>query len=136
MEEEGRDPQNGALKLLQIEEEVIPILYCQQVIVVSLQDAGVKRGQVGLPSHVLGVDLRWGEVATEDKVSLVNFWATVASSQDAAVTHHGTHAVMLVEDRRDVWEQGLEVVTDREDIFVAGVVKVHQLANAYAVLCE
>lgn len=136
MKEEGWDPQDGSLQLLQVKEEVIPILYCQQVIVVPLQDAGVKRGQVGLPAHVLGVDLCGGEVATEDKVSLVDFWAALASGEDAAVAHHSTHTVMLVEDRREVWEKGLEVVADRENIFVAGVVKMHQLANAYTVLCE
>lgn len=43
---------------------------------------------------------------------------------------------MLVVDRRGVWEQGFEVVADGEDIFVAGVVKVHQLANTHTVLCE
>lgn len=136
MEEEGGDPQDGSLQLLQVEEEIIPVLNGQQVIVVPLQDAGVKGGQVGLPAHVLGVDLRGGEVAAEDEVGLVDFWAAVAARQDAAVAHHGAYAVVFVVDRRGVWEQGFEVVADGEHILVAGVVKVHQLADAHAVLCE
>ncbi len=136
MKEEGRDPQDGSLQLLQVEEEIVPVLNGQQVIVVFLQDAGVKGGQVGLLAHVLGVDVRGGEVAAEDKVGLVDFWATVAACQDAAVAHHRAYAVMLVVDRGGVWEQGFEVVADGEDIFVAGVVKVHQLANPHTVLCE
>lgn len=107
MEEEGRDPQDGFLQLLQAEEEVIPVLNGQQVVVVPLQDAGVEGGQVGLPANILGVDLRGGEVAAEDEVSLVNFRAAVTSCQDAAVSHHSAHAVVLVEDGRDVREQGL-----------------------------
>lgn len=79
MKEEGRDPQDGSLQLLQVEEEIVPVLNGQQVIVVPLQDAGVKGGQVGLPAHVLGVDLRGGEVTAEDKVGLVDFWAAVAA---------------------------------------------------------
>lgn len=136
MEEESRDPQDGSLQLLQVEEEIIPVLNRQQVIVVPLQDAGVKGGQVGLPADVFGVDFRGGKVAAEDKVSLVDFWATVAASQDSAVAHHRAYAVMLVVDRRGVWEQGFKVVADGEDILVAGVVKVHQLANTHTVLCE
>lgn len=136
MEEEGRDPQDGSFQLLQVEEEVIPVLNSKQVIVVPLQDAGVKGGQVGFPAHVLRVDFRRCEVTAEDKVGLVDFRAAVASCQDAAVAHNGAHAVMLVEDRRDVWQQGLEVVADGEDILVAGVVKVHQLAHPHTVLCE
>lgn len=134
MKEKGRDPQDGSLQLLQAEEEIIPVLNGKQIIVVPLQDAGVKSGQVGLHAHVLGVDLRGGEVAAEDKVSLVDLRATVAACQDAAVSHHSTHTVVLVEDGRCVREQGLEVVTDGEDVFVAGVIKVHQLANTDAVL--
>ena len=136
MEEEGRDPQDGVLKLLQVEEEVIPVLDGQQVVVVPLQDAGVEGGQVGLPAHVLGVDLRGGEVAAEDEVGLVDLWAAVAARQDAAVPHHRTHTVVLVEDGGGVREQGLEVVADGEDVLVAGVVKVHQLAHTHAVLRE
>lgn len=136
MEEEGRDPQDGSLQLLQVEKEIIPVLNGQQVVVVPLQDAGVKGGQVGLPAHVLGVDLRRGEVAAEDEVGLVNLWAAVAARQDTAVSHHSTHTVVLVEDRRGVWEQGFEVVADGEDILVAGVVKVHQLADTHTVLCQ
>lgn len=136
MQEEGRDPQDGSLQLLQVEEEVIPVLDGQQVVVVSLQDAGVEGGKVGLFAHIFGVDLGGGEVAAENEVGLVDFWAAVAARQDAAVSHHGAHAVVLVKDRRGVRQQGLEVVADGEDIFVAGVVKVHQLANTHAVLRE
>lgn len=136
MEEEGRDPEDGSLQLLQVEEEIISVLNRQQVIVVPLQDAGVEGGQVGLLAHVLGVNLCGGEVAAEHKVGLVDFWAAVAACQDAAVAHHSTHAVMPLEDGRDLWQQGLEVVADGEDVLVAGVVEVHQLTNAHTVLCE
>lgn len=108
----------------------------QQVIVVPLQDAGVEGGQVGLLAHVLGVNVRGGKVATEDKISLVDFWAAVAAGEDAAVSHHGAHAVVLIVDGRGVGKQGHEVVADRENILVAGVVEVHQLAKTHAVLCE
>lgn len=136
VKEEGGNPKDGSLQLLQVEEEVVPVLYGQQVVIVSFQDAGVKRGQVGLPPHIFGVDLRGGKVAAEDKVGLVDFRAAVAARQDAAVPHHSTHAVVPVEDGRGVWEQGLEVVADGEHILVAGVVKVHQLAHTNAVLGE
>lgn len=136
MEEEGWDPQDGSLQLLQVEEEIVPVLNGQQVVVVPLQDAGVKGGQVGLLSHVLGVDLRRGEVATEDEVCLVDFWAAVAAREDAAVAHHRAHTVVLVDDGGSVRKQGLEVVADGENVFVAGVVEVHQLANVHTVLCE
>lgn len=43
---------------------------------------------------------------------------------------------MPVEDGRGVWEQGLEVVADGEDILMAGVVEVHQLTHTNAVLSE
>lgn len=119
MKEKGRDPQDGSLQLLQVEKEIIPVLNGKQIIVVPLQDTGVKSGQVGLPAYVLGVDLRGGEVAAEDKVGLVDFRATVAACQDAAVSHHSTYTVVLVVDRRCVRKQGLKVVTDGEDIFVA-----------------
>lgn len=134
MEEEGRDPQDGSLQLLQVEEEIIPVLNCQQVVVIPLQDTGVKGGHVGLPAHILRVDLSWCKVAAEDKVGLINFRATVAACKDAAVAYHGAHIVMPVENRRGVWEQRLKVVADGEDIFVAGVVKVHQLAHAHTIL--
>lgn len=136
MKKERRDPQDGSLQLLQVEEEVIPVLNGQQVIVVPLQDAGVKGGQVGLLAHVLGVDLRGGEVAAEDEVGIVDFWAAVAACQDAAVAHHRAYAVVLVVDGRGVREEGFEVVADGEDILVARVVKVHQLADTHTVLCE
>lgn len=108
----------------------------QEVIVIPLQDAGVESGQVGLPTHIFRVDLCGGKVAAKDKVGLVDFWAAVAACENATVSHHSTHTVVPVEDRRDVWEQGLEVVADREYVLVAGVVKVHQLANTHAVLGE
>lgn len=79
VEEEGRDPQDGSLQLLQAEEEIIPVLNGQQVVVVPLQDAGVKGGQVGLLPHVFGVNLRRGKVAAEHKVGLVNLRAALAS---------------------------------------------------------
>ena len=88
MKEKGRDPQDGSLQLLQVQEEIIPVLDGQQVVVVPLQDAGVEGGQVRLPAYILGVHLRGGEVATEDKVGLVDFWATVTACQDATVAHH------------------------------------------------
>lgn len=136
VEEEGGDPEDGSLQLLQVEEEVVPVLYGQQVVVVPLQDAGVEGGQVGLPPHVFGVDLRGGEVAAEDEVGLVDLRAAVAARQDAAVPHHSAHAVVPVGDGRGFREQGLEVVADGEDVLMAGVVKVHQLAHAYAVLSK
>lgn len=43
---------------------------------------------------------------------------------------------MLVVDGGGVREQGFEVVADGEDVFVAGIVEVHQLADTHAVLCE
>lgn len=104
MKEEGRDPKDGSLQLLQVEEEIIPVLNGQQVVVIPLQDAGVKGGQVGLLAYVLGVDLCGCEVASEHKVGLVDFWAAVAASQDAAVAHHRAYAVVLVVDGRRVWK--------------------------------
>lgn len=136
MQEEGGDPQDGSLQLLQVEEEVVPVLNGQQVVVISLQDAGVEGGHVGLPANVLGVELRGGEVAAEDEVGLVDLGAAVAASEDAAVANHGTHAIVLVEDGGALGQQGLEVVADGEDVLVAGVVKVHELAHMHAVLCE
>lgn len=136
VEEEGRDPQDGALQLLQAEEEVVPVLNGQQVVVVALQDAGVERGQVGLLAHVFVVDLRGGEVAAEHKVGLVDLRAALAARQDAAVAHHRADAVLLVAYGRDVWEQRLEVVADGEDVLVAGVIEVHELADAHAALGE
>lgn len=136
MQEEGGDPQDGSLQLLQVEEEIVPVLDGQQVVVVPLQDAGVEGGEVSLLAHVLGVHLRGGEVAAEDKVGLVDLRAAVASCQDAAVAHHGAHAVVLVADGGGVRQQGLQVVADGEDVLVAGVVEVHQLADAHAVLRE
>lgn len=88
VEEEGRDPQDRSLQLLQAEEEVVPVLNGQQVVVVALQDAGVEGGHVGLLPHVFGVDLRRGEVAAEHKVGLVDLGAALAARQDAAVAHH------------------------------------------------
>lgn len=106
MKEEGRDPKDRSLQLLQVEEEIVPVLNGQQVVVIPLQDAGVKGGQVGLLAYVLGVDVCGGEVASEHKVGLVNFWAALAACQDAAVAHHRAYTVMLVVDGRSVWEQG------------------------------
>jgi len=136
VKEKGGDPQDGSLQLLQVKKEIISVLNGQQVIVVPFQDAGIEGSQVGLLAHILRVDLRGGKVAAEDEVGLVDFRATVASCQDATVSHHSTHTVVLLEDRGDFREQGFEVVTYGEDILVAGVVKVHQLANSHTVLCE
>lgn len=88
MEEEGGDPQDGSSQLLQVEEEIIPVLNGQQVVVVPLQNAGVKGGHVGLPPHIFGVNLSGGKVAPEDKVSLINVGATVATCEDTTVAHH------------------------------------------------
>lgn len=88
MEEEGRDPQDGSSQLLQVQEEIIPVLNGQQVVVVPLQNARVKGGHVGLPPHIFGVNLSGGKVAPEDKVSLIDVSAAVATCQDAAVAHH------------------------------------------------
>lgn len=96
VEEEGRDPQDGSLQLLQAEEEVVPVLNGQKVVVVALQDAGVKSGHVGLLSHVFRVNLRRGEVAAEHKVGLVDLGAALAARQDAAVADHRAYAVLLV----------------------------------------
>lgn len=136
MKEEGWDPQDGSSQLLQVQEEVIPVLDGQQVVVVPLQNAGVKGGHVGLLPHIVGVDLGGGKVAPEHKVGLVDVSAAVATRQDAAVAHHGAEAVMLVVDRRGVGEEGFEVVADGENVLVAGVVEVHQLTHPHSVLCE
>lgn len=98
VEEKCRDPQNGPLQLLQVEKEVVAVLDGQQIVVVPLQDAGVKSGEVGLPAHILVVGVGRGEVAAEDKVGAVDLWPTVTSCQDPTVTHHGTHVVVLVLD--------------------------------------
>lgn len=136
MVEEGRDPQDGSLQLFQVEIEVIPVLNGQQVVVVLLQDTRIKGCQIGLPAYIRVVQICGGKVTAEHKIGLVNFWSTLAACQDATVAHHGTHVEMSVENRRGVWEQRFEVVADGEDILVAGVVKVHQLAQAHAVLYE
>ena len=136
VQEERRDPQNGSLQLLDIKEEVVPVLDGEQVVVVALQDARVKGGHVGLPAHVLVVHLRGGEVTAKHKVRLVDFIAAAAAREDAAVPHHGAHVVVLVVDRRRVWKQGLEVVADGEHVLVTGIVEMHQLTHAHAVLGE
>ncbi|PWA15772.1 hypothetical protein CCH79_00009001 [Gambusia affinis] len=90
VKEEGGDPEDGSLQLLQVQEEVIPVLNGQQVVVVPLQDAGVKRGQIGLLAYVFEVDLSGSKIAAKDKVGLVDLGAAVAPSQDAAVSHNCT----------------------------------------------
>lgn len=104
VKEEGGDPEDGSLQLLQVQEEVIPVLNGQQVVVVPLQDAGVKRGQIGLLAYIFEVDLSGSKIAAEDKVGLVDLGAAVAPSQDAAVSHHGTRTVVLVADGGSVRE--------------------------------
>lgn len=104
VKKESRDPEDGSLQLLQVQEEIIPVLDGQQVVVVSLKDAGVKCSQVGLFSHIFGVDICRSEVAAEDKVCLIDFRTAVASSQDAAVSHHSTCTVVFVKDGRCLGE--------------------------------
>lgn len=43
---------------------------------------------------------------------------------------------MLVVDRRGVGEQRFEVVADGENVFVARVIEVHELAHTHSVLCK
>ena len=136
MEEEGRDPEDGPVQLLQTEEEVVAVLDGQQVVVVLLQDAGVEGGQVGVSAHVLAEHLGRSKVAAENKVEFVNFGPTATAGQDATVAHDSTGVVALVEDGREFRQQRAEVLPDGEDILVAGVIVVHQLPDTHAAFGE
>ena len=125
VEEKGRDPQDGGVQPLQAQEEVVPVLHRQQVVVVFLQDAGVKGRHVGPLSHVSLKQLRRRKVAAEDKVEGVDLPAAARARQDAAVAHHGAGVVVLLGDRRRLGEQRAEALPDGEDVLVAGVVVVH-----------
>lgn len=136
VEEEGRDPEDSPVQLLQAEEEVVAVLDGQQVVVVFLQDAGVEGGQVGASANVLAEHLGRSKVATEDKVKLVDVRAAAAARQDATVAHDSTGVVALVENGRDLGQQRAEVLPDGEDVLVAGVVVVHELAHAHAAFSQ
>lgn len=125
VEEKGWDPQDRAVQLLQTQEEIVPVLDGQQVVVVFLQNTGVEGGEVGPAAHVSTEDFGGREVAAENKVILVDFGATAAPGEDPTVSHHSACVVALVEDRRRVRKQRLEVLSDGEHVFVAGVVVVH-----------
>lgn len=133
VEEERRDPENGAVQLLQAQEEVVAVLDGQQVVVVLLQDAGVEGGHVGAAPHVPPEDLRRSEVAAEDVVVLLDLSAAARAGEDPAVAHHGADVVALVEDGRGLRQQRAEVLADGVHVLVAGVVEVHQLADAHRV---
>lgn len=68
MEEKGRDPKNGPVKLFQTEKEVVTILNGQKVVVIFFQDAGVEGGKVGFPSNISLESFRRGKIATENKI--------------------------------------------------------------------
>lgn len=68
MEEKGRDPKNGPIKLFQTEKKVVTVLNGQKVVVIFFQDAGVEGGKVGFPSNISLESLRRGEIATENKI--------------------------------------------------------------------
>ena len=131
VEEEGGDPEDGAVQPLQAQEEVVAVLHGEQVVVVLLQDAGVERGHVGVPAHVLLENLGGCEVAAEHVVELLDLRAALGAREDAAVAHHSAHVVMLVEDGRGLGQQRVEVLPDGEHVLVAGVVVVHELAHAH-----
>lgn len=131
VEEKRRDPQDGVVQLLQTQEEVVPVLHGQQVVVVLLQDAWVEGGHVGPTPNVLFEDLRRRKVAAEDKVKLLDLRAAARAGEDAAVAHHGTDIVVLAHDGRGLREERAEVLADGEDVLVAGVVVVHQLSDPH-----
>lgn len=131
VEEKCRDPQDGAVQFLQTEEEVVPVLHGQQVVVVLLQDAGVEGGHVGPSPNVLFKDLRRCKVAAEDKVKLLDLRATARAGEDATVAHHGTDVVVFANDGRGLGEERAEVLTDGVDVLVAGVVIVHELSDPH-----
>lgn len=98
VEEKCRDPQDGVVQFFQTEEEVVPVLNGQQVVVVLLQDAGVEGGHVGPSANVLFEDLRRRKVATEDKVKLLDLRAAARAGEYATVAHHSTDVVVLAHD--------------------------------------
>lgn len=98
MEEKCWYPQDGSVQLLQTQKEVVPVLYCQQIVVVFFQDTGVKGCHVGASSNVLLEDLSWGKVAPEDKVKPIDLRAAARAGQNAAVADHGADIVVFLED--------------------------------------
>lgn len=98
VEEKGWNPQDGSVQLLQAQEEVVPVLNGEQVVIVLLQNAWVKSREVCAAAHVLAEDLGRCEVAAEDKVIGIDGAATPAARQDAAVSHHGARVKALVKD--------------------------------------
>lgn len=134
MEEKGRDPQDGSVQLLQAQEEVVPVLDGEQVVIVLLQNAGIEGREVCAATHVPAEDLGGSEVAPEDEVVGIDGGSAPTACQDAAVSHHGARVVALVKDGRRVRQEGAEVLADGEDVFVTGVVVVHQLTHANAAL--
>lgn len=136
VEEKCRDPQDGVVQLLQTEEEVVPVLHGQQVVVVLLQDAGVKGGHVGPSPDVLSEDLSGRKVAAEHKVKLLDLGAAARASEDATVAHHGADVVVLAHDGRGLREERAKVLANGVDVLVAGVVIVHQLSNPDRRSCQ
>lgn len=134
MKEKSWNPQNGSIQLLQTQEEIVSVLDGKQVVIVLLQNARIKGREVRVSAHVLAEDLGWCEVAAEDEVVGVDGTAAPAACQDAAVSHDGARVVALVEDRRRVRQEGAEVLTNGEDVFMTGVVVVHQLTDTNAAL--
>lgn len=134
VEEKSGDPKNGPIELFQTQKEVVAILNGQEVVVILLQDAGVKGGKVGFPSNIFLESLSWSKIAPKDKIRFIDFLPALAPSQDPAVANHCTDVVMLVQDGRHVRKQRLEVIADGENVLMAGVVVVHQLPNPNAAL--
>lgn len=134
MEEKRWNPQDGSVQLLQAQEEVVSVLDGEQVVIVLLQNAGIKGCEVCATAHVPAEDLGGCKVAAEDEVVRVDDGTTPAACQDAAVSHQGTRVVALVKDGRRVRQEGTEVLADGEDVFMTGVVVVHQLTHTNAAL--
>lgn len=134
MEEKGRYPQDGSVQLLQAQEEVVSVLDGEEVVIVLLQNAGIKGCEVCAAAHVPAEDLSWRKVAAEDEVVGVDGGAAPAACQDSTVSHHGARVVALVKDGRRVRQEGAEVLADGEDVFMTGVVVVHQLTDTNAAL--
>lgn len=109
-------------------------MYGQKVVVILLQNTGVKSSQVGLSADVLVESFRWSKVTSKDKVGAVYFRSALAFGQDAAVAYHRANVVMPVHDGRAVRQKRSEVIADRKDVFVTGIVVMHQLPSSYAIL--
>lgn len=105
VEEKCWNPKNGSIQFLQAQEEVVPILNSQQIIVVLLQDAGVKCCHVGSATNILLKNLCGSEIAAEDKVIFFNLGPAEGAGENATVADHSTDIVVLVEDRRDLRQQ-------------------------------